>query len=69
MKKITLIVPDSITSCFGGMTVMESSTDVTPEIVLNLICKRPDYHEEYYFKDPDAVKIIIEEYKKENQPA
>lgn len=67
MKKITLIVPDTITCTYGGETAMESIVNITREIVFNLISKRPDYHEEYYFKDPRDVKISIEDYRDEDK--
>jgi len=65
MKKIVLIVPDAIKHLLGGSTSdsNEVSKEVTPENILNVLRRRNDYHEDFYFDELDKIKILsIENY-------
>ena len=61
MKRITLIVPDQVTCIYGDNVLTESKRLITKEIVMKMLSKRADYHEEYYYDDTRRVTILIEE--------
>jgi len=59
MKKITLIVPDKIQHVIGSSRSRRvKSEDVMPENIMKALCDRDDYHQYFYFKSPDDVKVF-----------
>jgi hypothetical protein len=58
MKKVTLIVPDSIDVMIGSSRgAKRKKVDVTPGALLKVLCDRSDYHVHHYFGDPGLVKV------------
>ena len=66
MKKITLIVPDKIQHVIGSSRNRRvKSEEVIPENLIKALCDRNDYHQYFYFKSPDDVKVVsIVDYEK-----
>ena len=59
MKKITLIVPDKIQHVIGSSRNRRvKSEEVIPENLIKALCDRADYHQYFYFKSPDDVKVV-----------
>jgi hypothetical protein len=59
MKKITLIVPDTINYVIGSSRSRRSkSEDITPDNLRKALCDRSDYHQYYYFKPSDEVRVV-----------
>jgi len=59
MKKITLIVPDKIQHVIGSSRSRRvKSEKVMPENLIKALCDRDDYHQYFYFKSPDSIKVV-----------
>lgn len=59
MKKITLIVPDTIDHVIGSSRSRKTkSEEVTPDKLIKALCDRSDYHQYYCFEASDKVKVI-----------
>ena len=59
MKKITLIVPDTINHVIGSSRSRRSKPeDVTPDNLRKALCDRSNYHQYYYFEASDKVKVL-----------
>ena len=59
MKKVTLLVPDTIEHFVGSSYRSKSvSEDLTPENMKKALCDRSQYHQYYWFKSPDNVHVI-----------
>ena len=58
MKKITLIVPDTITRILGSPRgSMQDEIEISPENLVLLLTFKADYHEDYGFP-PDQIKVV-----------
>jgi hypothetical protein len=59
MKKVTLVVPDSIDVMLGSSRGAKATKkELIPENLMKVLCDRTDYHQHYYFKDSSKVKIV-----------
>jgi hypothetical protein len=68
MKQITLIVPDTIDHVIGSSRSRKlKSEDVTQDNLKRALCDRSNYHQYYYFKASDKVKVVsIVDYEEES---
>jgi len=58
MKIVRLMVPDSITRVSGGSNYTRSrQVEVDSESILKALTTN-DYHDNWYFPDPESVKVL-----------
>ena len=58
MKIVRLMVPDSITRISGGSNYTRSrQVEVDAESILKALTTN-DYHENWFFPDPESVKVL-----------
>ncbi len=58
MKIVRLLVPDSITRASGGSNFTRSrEIEVDAETILKALTIN-DYHDSWYFPDPETVKVL-----------
>ncbi len=68
MKIIRLQVPDSITRASGGGSFTRSrEIEVDAETIIKALTTN-DYHDSWYFPDPDSVKVLSVEDSPEGSP-
>ena len=69
MKKVTLLVPDTIEHFVGSCSRSRSiSEDLTPENIKQALCDRSEYHQYYWFESSDNVHVIsITDYEQSNE--
>ena len=63
MKKVILILPDKINHKLDASKfTKKDEVETTRKGIIKMLSERLDYHEDYYFKNPDEIKILsIEE--------
>lgn len=58
MKKVTLIVPDTISRLLGSTRgAVKEEIELNPENLLLMLTFRADYHEDYGFP-PDQINVV-----------
>jgi hypothetical protein len=70
MKRIVLIVPDTIQHTLGGSSASYRSSEIPVNSgnLLKVLSKREDYHEDFYFSPPQQIQVLSIEDTSEDQP-
>jgi len=58
MKRIVIIVPDQIKMLSEGRTNNYSKdSDVTGELIIQMLSRKTDYHENIFFEDSKSIRV------------
>ena len=58
MKRIVIIVPDQIKMVSEGRTNNYSKdSDVTGELIIQMLSRKTDYHENVFFEDSKSILV------------
>jgi len=58
MKRIVIIVPDQIKMVSEGRTNNYSKdSDVTGELIIQMLSRKTDYHENVFFEDSKSIRV------------
>ncbi len=58
MKRIVIIVPDQIKMVSEGRTNNYSKdSDVTGELIIQVLSRKTDYHENVFFEDSKSIRV------------
>jgi hypothetical protein len=58
MKRIVIIVPDQIKMLSEGRTNnYTKDSDVTGELIIQMLSRKTDYHENIFFEDSKSIRV------------